>query len=79
VWAFGSRTRGTAKPYWDLDLVIIAEDALPIVTMADLRESLDESDMTIKVDVVDWATTGEAFREIIRGNRVVIQNKKVQT
>jgi type I restriction enzyme S subunit len=29
VWAFGSRAKWTAKPYSDLDLVIISDRALP--------------------------------------------------
>jgi predicted nucleotidyltransferase len=73
VWAFGSRAKWTAKPYSDLDLAIISQQALPMATLADLRESFDESDLTIKVDVVDWATTKEAFRKIIEGNKVVVQ------
>lgn len=73
VWAFGSRAKGTPKPYSDLDLAIISQQALPMATLADLRESFDESDLTIKVDVVDWATTKEAFRKIIEENKVVVQ------
>ena len=73
MWAFGSRAKWVAKPYSDLDLAIITEQPLPIATMADLRESFDESDMTIKVDIVDWATTSEVFRKIIDVNRVVVQ------
>jgi len=73
VWGFGSRAKWTAKAYSDLDLAIISEQALPIAIMADLRESFDESDLTIKVDVVDWATTSEPFRKIIQKNRVVVQ------
>jgi predicted nucleotidyltransferase len=73
VWAFGSRAKWTAKQYSDLDLAIISEEPLPIAIMAELRDSFDESDMTIKVDVVDWATTSESFRKIIQSNRVVIQ------
>lgn len=73
VWAFGSRAKWTAKPYSDLDLAIISPQPLPIATMAALRESLDDSDLTIKVDIVDWATTKEPFRKIIRDNKVVVQ------
>lgn len=73
VWAFGSRAKGTAKAYSDLDLAIISEQPLPVATMADLRESFDESDLTIKVDVVDWARTSDLFRKIIQENRVVVQ------
>lgn len=72
VWAFGSRAKWTAKPYSDLDLAVISDQPLPIATMALLRESFDESDLTIKVDVVDWATTSESFRQIIRKTAVVL-------
>src|SRR6266480_4594519 len=65
VWAFGSRVKRTAKKYSDLDLAVISEQPLPIATMAELRQSLDESDLTIKVDVVDWASTSAPFRSII--------------
>lgn len=73
VWAYGSRAKWKAKPYSDLDLAVISEQPLPIDIMADLRESFDESDLTIKVDVVDWATTSAQFRKIIEGNKVVLQ------
>jgi len=73
VWAFGSRARFTAKPYSDLDLAVITQQPLPIATMAALREAFDESDLTIKVDVVDWATTKEPFRKIVEEHKVVVQ------
>jgi type I restriction enzyme S subunit len=73
VWAFGSRVKGTAKKYSDLDLAVISEQQLPIATMAELRHSLEESDLTIKVDVVDWAQTTAQFRKIIKENKVVVQ------
>jgi len=68
VWAFGSRARRAAKPYSDLDLAIITEEALPIATMADLRESFDESDMTIKVDEVDWRGPSRRGKALISWN-----------
>lgn len=73
VWAFGSRAKRTAKPYSDLDLVVVSEQPLPIAIMADLRESFDESDLTIKVDIVDWAVTSASFRKIIADQKVVVQ------
>lgn len=66
VWAFGSRAAWTAKAYSDLDLAIITDKPLSLGTLADLKNAFDESDLSIKVDLVDWATTGEAFREIIK-------------
>lgn len=77
VWAFGSRVKRAAKKYSDLDLAIISEQPLPATTMAELRQCLDESDLTIKVDVVDWAQTSAPFREIIQEKKVVVQPGEV--
>ncbi len=45
VWAFGSRTKGTARPYSDLDLAIIADVPLPLDVTAALAEDFSESDL----------------------------------
>ena len=73
VWAFGSRARRTAKMYSDLDLAVIADQRLDWSLRSALAEAFDESDLTIKVDVVDWATTSAAFRRIIEQDKVVVQ------
>jgi type I restriction enzyme S subunit len=76
VWAFGSRAKWTAKPYSDLDLVIISDRALPLDVRAALRDDFSESDLPWKVDVVDWATSSQDFREIIERDKVVVQGGK---
>ncbi len=73
VWAFGSRAQGRAKPYSDLDLAIIGDEALSLATRAELREAFSASDLAWRVDVVDWATTSPAFRAIIERDKVVLQ------
>lgn len=73
VWAFGSRATRTAKPYSDLDLAIIGKFALPLSLMAALEHDFTESDLPVKVDLVDWATTSPAFRAIIESHRVVLR------
>lgn len=72
VWAFGSRVKGTAKPHSDLDLVVLGDTALKMATQAALAEAFDESDLPWRVDVVDWATTGEAFKALIVEWHVVL-------
>lgn len=76
VWAFGSRAKGTAKPYSDLDLAIITNQALPFKTLVDLADDFSESDLPWKVDVLDWASTQERFRKIIERDKVVVQPAK---
>ena len=73
VWAFGSRVKGTAKPYSDLNLAIISDTPLPWRISAALEESFSESDLPWRVDGVDWATTSVTFRAIIQQNKVVMQ------
>lgn len=74
VWAFGSRARGDAKPYSDLDLAIIGQRPLGLAKIAALAADFSESDLPYKVDLVDWATAGAAFRPIIERDKVVIRN-----
>ena len=73
VWAFGSRAKWTAKPYSDLDLAIVTDRPLGLSLSAALADDFSESDLPFKVDVIDWASTSEAFRKIIERDRVVVQ------
>ena len=72
VWAFGSRAKGKAKPYSDLDLAIISDTPLSLETTAAMAEEFSESDLPWRVDVVDWATTSESFRKIIELEKIVL-------
>ena len=72
VWAFGSRAGWTAKPYSDLDLAVVTDRPLSLQTAANLRSAFDESNLPIKVDIVDWATASDAFRTIIEAGKVLV-------
>lgn len=73
VRAFGSRTKGTARPYSDLDLALMTQHPLSLAQTANLREAFDEAAIAFKVDFLDWASTSESFREIIFAGSVVIR------
>jgi len=73
VWAFGSRVTGTHKDYSDLDLTIIADAPLDITTIANVSDAFSQSDLPYKVDLVEWATTSESFRNIIQQNKIILQ------
>jgi predicted nucleotidyltransferase len=72
VWAFGSRAKFTAKPYSDLDLVIVSDQSMPLSTLATLEHDFTESDLPFKVDVLDWATTSDVFRNIIQQTHTIV-------
>lgn len=65
IWAFGSRVAGRAKPFSDLDLVILGEGPVDPLVMAELREAFSESSLPFKVDIAEWAALDATFRRII--------------
>ncbi len=75
VWAFGSRVKGIAKEYSDLELCIVTDTPLSIMVLGALHDDFIDSDLPWKVDVVDWATTSASFREIIDRDKAVVQEQ----
>ena len=73
VWAFGSRAKRTAKPYSDLDLALITLQPLSLDQLAAITDAFATSDLPIRVDVVDWASTSEVFRKHVEQGKVVVQ------
>ncbi len=65
VFAFGSRVNGKAKKFSDLDLMIKTPAGLSWKALAELRESFEDSDLPMSVDVVDWSNCTERFRSIV--------------
>jgi len=73
VWAFGSRVKGTATKFSDLDLAIEAAAPLDLRTLALLEQDLSDSDLPIKVDVLDLAGLTASFRKLVEAQRVVLR------
>ena len=71
-WAFGSRVEGGAKRFSDLDLAVVSAAPLPARQLALLADAFAESDLPIKVDVVDWISANEAFRSRIAERHEVV-------
>jgi len=72
VRVFGSRVTGQAKQFSDLDLVIIAEKPIPMMTLNALKFDFSNSNLPILVDVVDWHDITEDFRRIIMNKSEVL-------
>ncbi|HLD45663.1 MAG TPA: nucleotidyltransferase domain-containing protein [bacterium] len=65
VWAFGSRVTGQANQHSDLDLVILGAESVDTKTMAMLEYDFQISEIPFRVDLIQWATTSEPFRQVI--------------
>lgn len=74
VWAFGSRVHGRGlKPFSDLDLVVIGTGDAVARSASALRRAFEESSLPFRVDVAEWETLDEAFREIVRREAVRVR------
>ncbi len=74
VRIFGSRITENAKPYSDLDLVLLGPSRLSLVRLASLREAFAECELPIRVDIIDWHAISENFRNIISAQYEILQN-----
>ena len=73
VRAFGSRVRGFAKPWSDLDVAIVGPEALGLRRLGQLIEAFQESTLPFRVDVLDWHDVSPSFQAIIDHEYEVIQ------
>jgi len=74
VRAFGSRVTGTASRFSDLDVVIMGDEPVAVLALAELREALTQSRLPFKVDIVLWSDCSERFRGIIRQDSVALSS-----
>jgi|SRR6516165_7342183 predicted nucleotidyltransferase len=72
-YAFGSRTKRTHKKLSDLD--ICYKDAIPTLTVAEIREKFDESSLPFKVDLVDFNHASPEFQKAIENDLVKISTE----
>lgn len=63
IFIFGSRTTGKARKFSDYDVGIMGKTAIPLATMAKIKDSFEESDLPYIVDVVDFATVLKDFKK----------------
>ncbi len=73
VRAFGSRAKWEGQDYSDLDLAVVCGEEADGRAIERLREAFEDSDLPIRVDVLDWRAVTEDFRKAIESDCVVVQ------
>ena len=71
VRVFGSRAHGTAKPFSDLDLLVLGP-ALDASLRGTLEEAFDESDLPFRVDIIEAMAVSAEFRALIEPQAVAL-------
>ena len=69
-YAYGSRVKGKAWKYSDLDICYLDDIPRPLVN--NIKEELEESDLPFLVELVAWKNMRAEFRELIKKDLVLI-------
>jgi uncharacterized protein len=73
IWLYGSRVRGDFTSNSDVDLLLeSSKGPIDFFTIAELKNVLSASDISHRVDVVDYnSISDEKFKADIAGGRVL--------
>jgi predicted nucleotidyltransferase len=72
VWAFGSRVKGSSRPASDLDLAFLCDNETAKKDLPRLSETLRESDLPFKIQILDFNRLPENMKENIRRQYVLL-------
>lgn len=72
VHLFGSRARGSHRPFSDVDLLIDGSEQLSLALLGELRERLELGPLPFKVDLVEWSSLAESYREEVLAARKLL-------
>ncbi len=72
IRVFGSRIKGTARQYSDIDIAIVAKNPIPPLTLEKIKEEFAQSDIPYRVDILDFNAISDSFRKVIEDGYEVI-------
>ena len=70
LFLFGSRATLRAHRYADIDIGIEGKQTIPFEVMARITGALEESDLPVRVDVVDFAKVTPEFARLAKQTRI---------
>lgn len=75
LWVFGSRATGSFKEFSDIDILFRSPQKLPTGLLSQIRDALEESALSIKVDLVDESELASSYKENVLNSRVKMNVK----
>jgi predicted nucleotidyltransferase len=64
VFFFGSRVDGSGTERSDIDIGIEGPTPIPLATLRKLKEEIKRIPLLYQIDIIDFKTTSEDFREV---------------
>lgn len=64
VFVYGSRATGRDRKWSDYDIGIMGKEETPQAVLANLSEELENSDIPVNVDVVDFHHVSDRFKNL---------------
>jgi len=64
AFIFGSRASGKAGKFSDYDIGILGEKPLSFETLSLIKGALDDSDIPVRVDIVDFSLVSPEFKKV---------------
>jgi predicted nucleotidyltransferase len=74
VQVFGSRATGRARPFSDLDLLVLRPARLNWAQRADLRDLFEASDLPFRVDIVEAEALPQGMAERVANESVSLRD-----
>jgi len=71
VFVFGSRADGSAHQRSDIDIGILGKQALAVVIKLNIEEKLEESNIPLRVDLIDFFKADPVFKREALKNTVI--------
>lgn len=70
-FVYGSRAKGTAKQFSDLDLCL--KGKISVAEIGRIKGDFEESNLPIKVDLISWEAVSDAFKQQIENDLILLQ------
>jgi predicted nucleotidyltransferase len=70
---FGSRVKGKARAYSDIDIILVSDAKLDWRVIERLKDAFSASRLPFMVDVLDWQTLSEEFKKALGADFVVLR------
>lgn len=74
LFIFGSRVTEKNRKYSDIDIGIEGKKPLELKMIASIQDAFEESDLPYTIDIVDFATVSDRFKEVAKRNIFPLTN-----